>query len=57
MPMLGSVRTACLRPAIVFAVVALALTAFLVARTVVFAAPAQFSVDSTADAPINGTAA
>src|ERR671915_521416 len=43
------VRSAYLRH-LVLAVVALALIAFLVARAVVFASLAQFSVDSTADA-------
>jgi CSLREA domain-containing protein len=38
------------RPSVVFAAVAVALVTFLVAKTVVFASPAQFVVDSTADA-------
>ena len=43
------VRSAYLRH-LVLAVVALALIAFLVARAVVFASPARFTVNSTADA-------
>ncbi|HEV3375764.1 MAG TPA: Ig-like domain-containing protein [Thermoleophilaceae bacterium] len=38
------------RPYLVLGVVALVLLTFLVARTVVFASPARFAVDSTADA-------
>src|SRR5688500_5320120 len=38
------------RPGLVLLVATLVLAAFLVVRTVVFASPAQFTVDSTADA-------
>src|ERR671915_2059816 len=48
--MFWPVRSTHLRPFLVLAVVALALTTFLVARAVVFASPAQFTVNSTADA-------
>src|ERR671914_2500212 len=48
--MAWTVRSAYLRALLVLAVVALALTTFLVARAVVFASPAQFTVNSTADA-------
>jgi CSLREA domain-containing protein len=44
------VRSVQLRPFVVVAVVALALVGFPVARGVVFASPAQFTVNSTADA-------
>src|SRR5919106_4170334 len=49
--MLRSVRRVQVpRPYLVLAVVVLALLTFVVARSVVFASPARFTVDSTADA-------